>query len=129
MVATDIHGKGAHRIRLPELRKSMTLPFLLKLLIFNFNNFCYIFTLHHCSAISWNFDFRLICLNMGVIFLFVSVILFAYDSDQYGTAATSGEKLLMTIIYGFQTLSFTTVGFVWDVLAAPIHLFFFTFLV
>ena len=52
MVATDIYGKGPHGIRLTELRKSMTLPFLLKLLIFTFNNFCYIFTLRHCSAIS-----------------------------------------------------------------------------
>ena len=56
---------------------------------------------------------------MFVIFLFVSVIiLFVYDSDRYGTAATSGEELFMTTIYGFQLLLFVE-GFVWGVLAVP----------
>ena len=57
---------------------------------------------------------------MCVIFLFVSVIiLFVYDSDRYGTVATSGEKLLMATIYGFQLLPFVIRGFFWDVLAVP----------
>ena len=63
---------------------------------------------------------RLIYLDMCVIFLFVSVIiLFLYDSDRYGTGATYGEELLMTTIYGFQSLPFVIGGFVWDVLAVP----------
>ena len=57
---------------------------------------------------------------MCVMFLFVSVIiLFVYDSDPYGTAATSGKELFMTTIYGFQSLPFVIEEFVWDVLAVP----------
>ena len=38
---------------------------------------------------------RFICLDIRIIFLFVSVIiLFVYDSDQYGTAATFGNDSL-----------------------------------
>ena len=48
-------------------------------LIINFYNFSYIFTLHHCSAVCWDLISRLICLDMCIIFLFVSVIvLFVY---------------------------------------------------
>ena len=43
---------------------------------------------------------RLIGLNMCLISLFVSVIIvFVYDSDRYGTAATSGKELFMITIY------------------------------
>ena len=67
---------------------------------------------------------------MGVVFLFVSVIIrFIYDSDQYGTAATCGEKILMTTTYGFQPLLFVMGGFVWDVLAVPDIPLFYIFLV
>ena len=52
------------------------------------------FALHHCSAI------RLIRLDMCLVFLFASVIIvFVYDSDRYGTAATSGKELFMVTIY------------------------------
>ena len=58
---------------------------------------------------------------MCIIFLFVSVIiLFVYDSDRYGTAATSGKELFMRALYGFQSLLFVIGGFVWDVLAVPV---------
>ena len=67
---------------------------------------------------------------MSIIFLFVSVImLFVYDSDWYGTAATSGKELLMITFYGFQSLLFLIGGFVWYVLAVsdpPLVLYFFT---
>ena len=57
---------------------------------------------------------------MCIIFPFVSVIiLFVYDSDKYGTAATSGEELFMTTIYGFQSLPFAIGGFIWDLIAVP----------
>ena len=50
------------------------------------------FALHHCSAI------RLIRLDMCLVFLFASVIIvFVYDSDRYGTAATSEKELSITI--------------------------------
>ena len=89
-------------------------------LIINYYNFTYIFTLHHCSAICWNFILRLICLDMCIIFLFVSVIiLFVYDSNRYGTAETSGKKLFMRTIYGFQSLLSVIGGFAWNVLAVP----------
>ena len=101
MVATDMYGKSSCRIGYTELRESMTFsPFLFSFLIINFYNFSYTFTLHHCSAICCDFILRLICLDMSIIFLFVSVIiLFVYDSDQYGTAATFGNELLMATIY------------------------------
>ena len=104
-----------------NLHKSMTLlPFLFSFLIINFHNFCYIFTLHHCSVICWDFILRITCLDKYIKFLFVSVImLFVYDSDRYGTAARSGWELFMTTIYGFQLLLFIIGGFVWDVLAVP----------
>ena len=99
-VQKKLYGSGY-----TELRESMTfLPFLFSFLIINFSNFSYNFTLHHCSAISWDFILRLICLGMCIMFLFVSVIiLFVCDSDRYGTAATSENELLMTTIYGFQS--------------------------
>ena len=121
MVATDMYGKSPYVSGYAELRESMTfLPFLLSFLIINFYNFSCIFTLHHCSAICWDFILRLIRLDMCIIFLFVSVIiLFVYDSDRYGTAATSGKELFMITIYWFQSLLFVIGGFVWYVLAAP----------
>ena len=65
---------------------------------------------------------------MCAILLFVSVILFVYDSDQYGTAATSGEKHFMTTFYIFQSLPFAIEPFIWNVLAVtdppfPLHFF------
>ena len=121
MVATDMCGKSPYRSKYTELRKSMTfLPFMFSFLVFTFYNFCYIFILHYCSAICWDFILRLICLDMCVIFLFVSVIkLFVYDSDRYGIAATSGEELFMKTIYELQLWHFIIGGFVWDVLAVP----------
>ena len=57
---------------------------------------------------------------MCIIFLFVSVIiLFIYDSDRYGTAATSGKGIFITTFYGFESLFFCNGAFVWDVLAVP----------
>ena len=57
---------------------------------------------------------------MCITSLFVSVIiLFVYDSDRYGTAATSGGELFMTIIYGVQLLPLLLGGFVWHALAVP----------
>ena len=116
-----MYGKNPYGSGYTELRESMTfLPLLFSFLIFTFYHFCYIFTLHHCSAICGYFILRLICLDMWVIFLSVSVIaLFVYDSDEYATPATSGEELSMTTIYGFQSLVFVIEGFVWDVLAVP----------
>ena len=101
MVATDMYRKSPYGSRYTELRESMTfLPFLFNFRIINFYNFSYIFTLHHCSAIRWDFILRLIRLDMCIIFLFVSVIiLFVYDSDRYGTAATFGKELFMITIY------------------------------
>ena len=76
MVAPDMYGKILYGSGYTELRESMTcLPFLFSFLIFTFYNFCYIFILHHCSAICWDFILRLICLDLCVIFLFVSVII------------------------------------------------------
>ena len=99
MVATNMYGKSPYRCGYTELRKSMIfLPFLFSFLIINFYNFSYIFTLNHWSAICWNFILRLICLDMCIMLLFVSVtILFVYDSDRYGTAATSEKELSITI--------------------------------
>ena len=121
MIATDMYGKSPYGSGYTELRESMTfLPLLFSFLIINFYNFSYIFTLHHCSVICWDFILRLIRLDMCIIFLFVSVIiLFVYDSDRYGTAATSGKELFMITIYWFQSLLFVIGGFVWYVLAAP----------
>ena len=63
---------------------------------------------------------KLICLDMCIIFLFVSVIvLFVYNSDRNGTAATPGKELFMINIYRFQLLFFVIGKFVWDVLAVP----------
>ena len=113
-----------------ELRESMAfLPFLFSFLIINFYNLSYIFTLHHCSAICWVFILRLIRLDMCIIFLFVSaIIIFVYDSDRYGTAATSGKGLFMITIYGFQPFLFLIGVFFWYVLAVldpPLTLYFF----
>ena len=121
MVATDMYGKSPYGSGYTESRESMTfLPFLFSFLIINFYNFSYTFTFHHCSAIYWDFILRLIRLDMCIIFLSVSVIiLFVYDSDRYGTAATSGKELFMITIYWFQSLLFVIGGFVWYVLAAP----------
>ena len=104
MVASYFYGKSPYSSGYTELRESRTfLPFLLSFLIFAFYNFCDIFILYHCSTICWGFILRLICLDMCVIILFASVIiLFVYDSGRYGTAATSGKKLFMATIYGFQ---------------------------
>ena len=56
---------------------------------------------------------------MCLVFLFVSVIIvFVYDSDRYGAAATS-EKELFIITNLFQSLLFVIGGFVWYVLAVP----------
>ena len=95
MVANDMYRKSPYENGYTELSKSMTfLPFLFSFIIINFHNFSYIFTLHHCSNICWDFIFMLICLDIRIIFLFVSVmIIFIYNSDQYGTAATSGKEL------------------------------------
>ena len=121
MVATDMYGKSPCGIGYTELRESMTFsPFLFSLLIINFYNFSYTFTLHHCFTICWDFILRLICLDMRITFLFVSVIiLFVYDSDQYGTAAAFGNELLMATIYWFQSFLFVIQGFVQDVLTIP----------
>ena len=63
---------------------------------------------------------------MCIIFLFVSfIILSVYDSDRYGTVATSGKELFMITIYGSQSLLFVIGGFVWDVFST--HLFFYIF--
>ena len=73
-----------------------------------------------CFLICWDFILRLICLDTCITFLFVSVIiLFVYDGDRYGTAATPGKELFMTTFYGFQSLFLVIGGIVWDVLAAP----------
>ena len=118
MICTEKNPYGSGYM---ELRESMTfLPFLFSFFIINFYNLSYIFNLHHCSAICWDFILRLISLDMSIIFLFVSVImLFVYDSDWYGTAATSEKELFMVTFYGFQSLLFLIGGFVWYVLAVP----------
>ena len=104
--------------------------FCLVFFIINFYNLSYIFNLHHCSAICWDFILRLISLDMSITFLFVSVImLFVYDSDWFGTAATSVKELFMITFYGFQSLLFLIGRFVWYVLAVPdppLALYFFT---
>ena len=119
MVGNDMYGKNPYGIGYTELRESMTfLPFLFSFLIFITS--VNIFTLHHYFAICWDFILSLIRLDMCIIFLSVSVIiLFVYDSDRYGTAATSGKELFMITIYLFQSLLFVIGGFVWYVLAAP----------
>ena len=59
-------------------------------------------------------------MDMCIIFLFVSfIILSVYDSDRYGTVATSGKELFMITIYGSQSFLFVIGGFVWDVLTVP----------
>ena len=66
---------------------------------------------------------------MCLVFLFVSVIIaFVYDSDRYGTAATSAKELFMITVYWFQSLLFVIGGFVWYVLAVPYTPLFYTFL-
>ena len=129
MVATDMYRKSPYGSRYTELRESRTfLPFLFNFRIINFYNFSYIFTLHHCSAIRWDFILRLIRLDMCIIFLFVSVIiLFVYDSDRYGTAATFGKELFMITIYWLHSLLFVIGGFLWYVLAVPAPLLFYIF--
>ena len=96
-----MYGKSPYGSGYTELHKSMTvLPFLFSFLIINNYNFSYIFILRYCSAICCDFILRLIRLDMCIIFLFVSVIiLFVYDSDRYGTAATSEKELFMITIY------------------------------
>ena len=60
MVATDMYRKSPYGNGYSELRESMIfLPFLFSFLIFTFYNFYYIFTLHHCSTICWDFILRL----------------------------------------------------------------------
>ena len=50
---------------------------------------------------------------MCLVFLFVSVIIvFVYDSDRYGTAATSETELFMITTYLFQSLLSVIGGFV-----------------
>ena len=121
MVGNDMYGKSPCGNWYTELREIMTfLPFLFSFLMIDFNKFSYIFTLHHCSAICWVFILRLIRLDMCIIFLFVSVIVFfVYDSDRHGTAATSEKELFMITIYWFQSLLFVIRWFVWYVLAVP----------
>ena len=131
MATTDMYRKSPCGSEYMELREGMTfLPFFFSFLIINFYNFSYIFTLHHCSAICWDFILRLIRFDMCLIFLFVSVIIvFVYESDRYGTAATSGKELFIITIYWFQTLLFVIGGFVWYILAVPYpprFLYFFT---
>ena len=119
MVGNDMYGKNPYGIGYTELRESMTfLPFLFSFLIFITS--VNIFTLHHYFAICWDFILSLIRLDMCIIFLSVSVIiLFVYDSDRYGTAATSGMELFMITIFWFQSLLFIIGRFVWYVLAVP----------
>ena len=119
MVATDMYGKSPYGSGYTELRESMTfLPFLFSFLINSFYNFSYIFTLHHCSNICWDFILRSICLDMCIVFLFVSVIiLFVCDSDRYGTAATSGKELFMIAIIDSIRCFFVIGGFDLYVLA------------
>ena len=106
------------------------LPFLMfSFLIINFFNFSYTFTLHHCSAICWDFILRLIRLDMFLVFLFVSVIIVSvYDSDRYGTAATPGKELFMITIYWLQPLLFVIGRFVWYILAVLYTPLFYIFL-
>ena len=121
MVATDMYAALIGEDIQNFAKVYLFTIFFLCFLIINFHNFSYIFTFHHCSTICWNFLSRLICLDMCIIFLFFSVIiLFVYDSDRYGTAATSGKELFMRALYGFQSLLFVIGGFVWDVLAVPV---------
>ena len=121
MATTDMYRKSPCGSGYMELREGMTfLPFFFSFLIINFYDFSYIFTLHHYSAICWDFILRLIRLDMCLIFLFVSVIIvFVYESDRYGTAATSGKELFIITIYWFQSLLFVIGGFVWYILAIP----------
>ena len=131
MATTDMYRKSPCGSGYMELREGMTfLPFFFSFLIINFYNFSYVFTLHHCSAICWDFILRLIRFDMCLIFLFVSVIIvFVYESDRYGTAATSGKELFIITIYWFQSLLFVIGGFVWYILAVPYpprFLYFFT---
>ena len=118
MVTTDMYVKSPYGSGYTELRESVTfLPPFFSFLIINFCNLIYIFTLHHCSAICWDFILRLIRLDVCIIFQFISVIiLFIYNSDQYGTTATSPKELFMITIYGFQSLLFVIGGYVWCVL-------------
>ena len=130
MVATDMYGKSPYVSGYAELRESMTfLPFLLSFLIINFYNFSCIFTLHHCSAICWDFILRLIRVDVCLVLLFVSVVIVSvYDSDRYGIAATSGKELFMITIHKFQSLLFVIGGFVWYVLTVPYTPLFYIFL-
>ena len=64
-----------------------------------------------------------------LVFLFLSVIIvFVYDRDQCGTAATSKKEHFMITIYLFQSLLFVIGGFVQYVLAAPYPPLFYIFL-
>ena len=106
MVATNMYGKSSYGGWIYGItRKYDLLSFLFTFLIITFDNFCYTFTLCHFSAISWDLILRLICLDMFVIFLFVSVImLFVY------------EKLLL---YTDSSCCLCSGGFVWDVVTVP----------
>ena len=101
MVATVMYVKSPYGSRYTELRESMNfLPFL--------------------------FSFLIIIFITSVTFLLSTIVLlfgkiFVYDSDCYGTAATSGKELFMITIYGFQSLLFVIGRFVWDVLAIAIY--------
>ena len=129
MATTDMYRKSPCGSEYMELREGMTfLPFFFSFLIINFYNFSYIFTLHHCSAICWDFILRLIRFDMCLIFLFVSVIIvFVYESDRYGSATTSGKELFMITTYWLQSLLFVIGPFVWYVFSRPISTSFFIF--
>ena len=85
------------------------------------------FALHHCSAI------RLIRLDMCLVFLFASVIIvFVYDSDRYGTAATSGKELFMInlmINLMIPVVAFCNRGICFVCFSSPISTFFIFFLI
>ena len=67
---------------------------------------------------------------MCLVFLIVSVIIvFVYDSDRYGTAATSEKELFMITTYLFQSLVFVIGGFVGYVLTTPYPLLFLYFFI
>ena len=101
-----------------KYEKSRYLYNLLRFLIINFYNFCYIFTLYHFFVISCYSDLRLICLAMGAIFLFFSgIVIFVYDGDWSEIVVASVAELWVTIVNGFQWLTFVVWGFVWYVAA------------
>ena len=126
MVATDMYGKSPYGSGYTELRESVTfLPPFFSFLIINFCNLSYIFTLHHCSAICWDFILRLIPLDMCVMFLFVSVIIvFVYDCWHVWKGAF---YLFMITIYWFQSLLFCNRGICLVCFRSPISMSFLYF--